>query len=301
MSVGPLHSKVSVNITIYFNSCENALNWNGHGLGCSLYGGCVLHDDHIVCVDSDISDCSFGYMTGHITDCTFTSFFCILPGSCLTVDHMSGSLIAGSCPYTYGDHSTIPMKKLVSLHHEIELSNLTCAPHREGRLCGRCTEGYGVAFNSYGYSCIKCEWYGGVVFVSVELLPVLIMMIILSVLHIKITDGCLNGFVLYSQLLTLQFPGLTNLSEMYNKNILYTYNIVYSIWNLNFLTLYPEPFCIPHADTAVKAIALQYVIAVFPLLFIVLSYIWVQLYSRGNSAALLLAHQKESSTPLERA
>ena len=57
--------------------------------------------------------------------------------------------------------------------------------------------------------------------------------------------------------------------------------VVYSMWNLNFLILDPIPFCIPHVDTAVRAIALQYCIAVCPLLFIAATYLWVRCYDNG--------------------
>ena len=41
------------------------------------------------------------------------------------------------------------------------------------------------------------------------------------------------------------------------------------------------PVCLPFADTAAKAISLQYLIAACPLLFIIVTYTWIQLYSRG--------------------
>ena len=44
-------------------------------------------------------------------------------------------------------------------------------------------------------------------FLLLQLVPVLIMLTLLAVLHIKITDGSLSGFVLYSQMVTLQFLG----------------------------------------------------------------------------------------------
>ena len=56
---------------------------------------------------------------------------------------------------------------------------------------------------------------------------------------------------------------------------------VYSIWNLNFLTIYPHFFYLPYVNTAAKTILLQYVIAIYPLLFIVVSYIWMECYNNG--------------------
>ena len=56
---------------------------------------------------------------------------------------------------------------------------------------------------------------------------------------------------------------------------------MYSIWNLNFLTLIPVPFCIPGIRTAVGVILLEYVIAACPVLFIIVSYTWIQCYNNG--------------------
>ena len=107
------------------------------------------------------------------------------------------------------------------------------------------------------------------------------MMIVLAVFHINITNGNLNGFILYSQLVTLQLPGLgysawipNGTNVLFNANSFVTSLIVYSIWNLNFLTIYPAPLCLPYIDTAAEAILLQYVTATCPLFFLVASPIW---------------------------
>ena len=117
------------------------------------------------------------------------------------------------------------------------------------------------------------------------------MEIQLTVLHINITNGNFNAYILYSQMVTLQFPMLgytTWVPRSYNYFFFvfgYKYIsiplTVYSIWNLNFLTLFPDPFCIPNIRTVVGVILLQYVIAVCPLLFIIVSYTWIQCYNNG--------------------
>ena len=126
------------------------------------------------------------------------------------------------------------------------------------------------------------------IFLLLQLVPVLIMLTMLAVLHIKITDGSLSGFVLFSQMVTLQFPGLgysswvpstmygsfndTTLTDYYRQYFLSIPLTVYSIWNLNFLNLLPKHyFCIPHINTAAEAILLQYITAACPLVFIVVT------------------------------
>ena len=93
-------------------------------------------------------------------------------------------------------------------------------------------------------------------------------------------------------MVTLQFPELgytgwvPTVGEQFEYFFFMTHYVtiplvVYSIWNLNFLTLYPFPFSIPNVPTAVDVILLQYVTAACPLLFIIVSYTWIHCYNNG--------------------
>ena len=196
----------------------------------------------------------------------------ILCNTCLT----SGNI--GGCPSSYSTND----------------GSRSCVQGRGGTLCGNCSEGYAVAINDPDLSCIECDppYYGVAIFLFLQLVPVLIMLTLLAVLHIKITDGSFSGFVLISQMITLQFPGLGysswtpvcygSQSDMFmRKNHLSIPLTVYSIWNLNFLNLDPVPFCIPHINTATGAILLEYITAACPLVFIVVTYTWIKCYNNG--------------------
>ena len=192
----------------------------------------------------------------------------------------------GACPFTYRD------------------AELRCAQGRSGILCGKCndSDGYAIAINDPELSCIKCNssYYGVAIFLLLQLVPTLVLFILLAVLHINITDGGLSGFVMFSQMVTLQFPGLgytswiptaycfsplTEISftiiDLYHHYYLSIPLTVYSIWNLNFLNLDPVPFCIPPIDTAAEAILLEYITAACPLVFIVVTYTWIKWYNNG--------------------
>ena len=155
-------------------------------------------------------------------------------------------------------------------------------------LCGSCASDQNVSFviNSPQFACVKCDdTFSGIALYMLEIFLVLAMMTVLAVFHINITNGNLNAYILYSQMLTLQFPVLRysgwavllrNSSNFINASF-----IVYSIWNLSFLSWYPFPICIPKLQTAVQVIILQYIVAALPLLFIIVSYIWIKWYSNG--------------------
>ena len=185
----------------------------------------------------------------------------------------------GACPPSYRNHN-----------------NRSCIQGREGILCGNCTKGYAVAINDPDLTCTKCNspYYGVAVFLFLQLVPTLVLLTVMAILHIKITDGSLGGIFLFSQMVSLQFPGLGYTSWMSTRDCwtqitthLYQHYYlsmpltVYSIWNLNFLNLDPVPFCIPHIDTAAEAILLQYITAACPLVFIVVTYTWIKWYNNG--------------------
>ena len=202
-------------------------------------------------------------------------------------DYIINCLPRGDYCYSAGGHGACPSTYYICNYTK----QSSCAEGREGILCGNCSEGYAVAINDPDLSCTQCNYqYGVAIFLLLQLVPVLIMLTLLAVLHIKITDGHLSGFVLFSQTVTLQFPGFgysswSGFSEMisiyYHQYVLSIPLTVYSIWNLNFLNLDPVPFCIPHIDTAAKAILLQYTTAACPLVFIVVTYTWIKCYNNG--------------------
>ena len=155
-------------------------------------------------------------------------------------------------------------------------------------ICGSCIAAdgdgdVGMIINVPSFSCMSCETYAGVAYLLIEITLVMFMMVLLAVLHINITNGKLNAYILYSQMVTLQFPGLgyTTWVPSSRYYFYYPFIVLYSIWNLNFLTIVPDPFCIPSIRTAVGVISLQYVIAACPLLFIIVSYTWIQCYNNG--------------------
>ena len=56
---------------------------------------------------------------------------------------------------------------------------------------------------------------------------------------------------------------------------------VYGIWNLDFFRTVYTPFCLHPEMTNIQALALDYVIAVYPLILIALTYILVELHDWG--------------------
>ena len=69
----------------------------------------------------------------------------------------------GRCPYIAHYNTTLDDCDLyIQLPDNVSLLNeFMCGPlNREGRLCGRCKDGYGIALYSYTLECSKCWGHG---------------------------------------------------------------------------------------------------------------------------------------------
>lgn len=240
--------------------------------------------------------------------CTITNEICNIASTCGSLHSTdNGTFIVqtGHCPISYTFTSFIKTRNICFIPAEIGLVNVTkdnCRTRtgRQGVLCGECAQGYDIAVNSYDLFCgnnnctgsyFCCDKNGILFLLFLEILPTIIMMVVLSILHIKIPSGLLNSYVFYCQMLTLQIPGVSLLKKsllniiqnsLYNTELKGIPSLLLSFWNLQFFhALYSwYPVCIPGLQT-VDVLALRYMVAVIPLVFIAVSYFWMELYGNG--------------------
>ena len=78
--------------------------------------------------------------------------------------------------------------------------------NREGRFCGRCKSGFGLAAYSYHFTaCIECTDYGyknWIKYFAIALLPLTLFVILIIVLKINVPSSHLNGVVFGMQIFT---------------------------------------------------------------------------------------------------
>ena len=179
-----------------------------------------------------------------------------------------------------------------------------CTTNRTGRLCGSCEDGYSVPIN-LPTKCVQCDpLIGWILFVTVQLLPVTVMVLLIIVFNIQLTSGSINALVFYSQLLTTVYPGFTSMfgnfcshcpTDLYFSFII-GYNcypalllIPLNIFNIDFtLFLNDYPLCISSVTTPLAAISFWYVIGLYPLLLLLLLYVWITLYDKGYKVIVLI-------------
>ncbi len=153
-------------------------------------------------------------------------------------------------------------------------------------MCGECTEGHGLPVYSYSLSCVECTHYkyNWIKYIAVAYIPLTLFLIVVITFRISATSGSMVGYVTVSQLMATY-----TLSKLYlavtpkSNNAL----LLYSIWNLDFFrSIYP-PFCIHPHMSALQVVSLDYIIAVYPMIMILITYGIVSLHDRFSQVIWL--------------
>ena len=180
------------------------------------------------------------------------------------------------------------------------INGMMLSRNRDGQLCGRCYKGFAPPAYSYDWCCVKCSGNKHSVINSIvkycviAFLPLTGFFIILLTLRISATSPSMNAFVLASQVLAAPLQVRILLSTIpirhFRQLVLYFRVIVslYGFWNLDFFrTLYP-PFCLNPNMSTLQVLALDYIIAAYPLLLILIAYSLVELHAHNCKVVVWL-------------
>ena len=123
---------------------------------------------------------------------------------CMTYNNTTGVTVYGACPYIGHYSNTADYFFYIQLPSNVSsLNEFMCGPlNREGSLCGKCKDGYGIALYSYTLECSKCwgHGYGWVLYYFLELFPITVMYFLVVIFHIRATSSPLSALVFMSQI-----------------------------------------------------------------------------------------------------
>lgn len=214
----------------------------------------------------------------------------ILIGYCMTVDETTNSTVAGQCPYSYiRNNDALLLLRLPSDLNISQLNEFMCGPvNRQGLLCGQCQEGYHPAVYSYDYACTKCGSRGNwLLFVSVTLLPTTILFLLLMVFRVNVNAPPFTALILFSQIMSSPeivrlVPSVINSTTHGGSGLLVVSQLIFAfhgLWSLDFFPLLSlPPYCLPGLTTTLYALALDYVVAFYPLFLVGVAYICIKLH-----------------------
>ena len=219
----------------------------------------------------------------------------LLIGYCMSYNNSTGETFLGPCPYS-ALHGLPVRETFVPLPCDpSEANEYICSQfNRTGLLCSHCMEGLGPAVFSYELKCVPCldSRYGWLVYLLAAILPMTLFFFVVIIFQIQATSASMNSFIFSVQALT----SIVN-RNMYlftsrrkaNRTLSKALMTFYSIWNLDFFRYIIPPFCITPNQGNIHVLAMEYVVAFYPLLLVVVIYVCVELHDRGCRVLLFIA------------
>ena len=236
------------------------------------------------------NDCQCGDKHNFAVVCDIkTRASAVLDCHCVTYDRESGSTYLGLCFYNCETNNPqkerVVYKKLPQTPKEL-LNKSACTHfHRAGILCGDCEKGYSPFVLSYNLSCVKCpdghkNWWK---FILAGFVPLTFFYFFVIIFNINVTSSRLHGVVWFSQALSMPaFVRLIMTTLSYGSPHLLTatktFLIFYSFWNLDLLRSVIPDICLN--VTTLQALALDYLVALYPFVLIMLSYLLIKLHDK---------------------
>ena len=211
---------------------------------------------------------------------------------CMTYNVALNTPVVGHCLFTCQVPNTVPGHSLSCLDHyrvivttndTAEISHNVCSNlgmHRTGQLCGSCEEGYGLPVYSYSVACVEClaYKYNWLKYIAVAYLPLTVFYILIMFFRLSATSGTLNAYIILCQFLTSKTVLVVIMSYHKNNVYLYVASLIHSVWNLDFFRAMYSPFCLHPKLSLLQLLALEYAIAVYPLLLILITYVLATLH-----------------------
>ena len=218
---------------------------------------------------------------------------------CMTLDNHTNLLIAGACHRGHynsrdmirGIYGLLPNDSTLLRESQCEPNN------REGLLCSKCIDGYGVAVTSLTPKCVECTLTvlpAVLLYMLIELLPLTIFFVAIVIFRINITSGPLSGYFIYCQAyaaVTNQYfelySSILNNSSSFTKGLLYISYALSSLWALCSFNILP-PLCISQNISLKDAITLKYIRVVYPLVLVAFTYFLIELHAHNFKPVVYL-------------
>ena len=217
---------------------------------------------------------------------------------CITFDSILNKTVLGACLF-----NCVNVTKSYSdyIYHHVprdiasgDANSSVCGYlHRKGTLCGQCAEGHYPAVYSYSFECIACDmtqlsyW---VLYIVVAYVPLTIFMIFILVFRVSVVSPKLNGVIVFIQTLAspLNMRVLTAAAKHdHVVNIMTQIALtLLGIWNFDFFRTLLPGICL-HI-TFLEMLALDYLIAVYPMIVMVITFTLVELHGHGFKPVLYM-------------
>ena len=200
---------------------------------------------------------------------------------CMTYSEVANTTVVGSCLASCASDQMVHTSNITELNKE------QCGVfNREGQHCGRCTPNHGLPVYSYTIPCVRCnasDLASNIVkYLVVAYLPLTAFFVIVMLFKMSVTSNNAIVLVLFCQVITapiiVPVYTITSYYDSYPTVKIFLSSI--GIWNLDFFRSAYTPFCIHPKMDFIHVLVLDYLVGVYPLFLIFLTYIAVTLHDR---------------------
>ncbi len=223
----------------------------------------------------------------HAVRCESNGRISLLDSYCATYDKRRSRSEFGECIFFFGRQNSIDPVYLQWPSNVSTVNDILCRNkyNRGGTLCGSCHQGYYPLAYSYNLTCVKCDNIGHnlIKYVAMAILPLTVFYFVVLFFQVSILQSHIEGFVIFSQ--AVSFPSMCQqlfLRFSDDHVVFSTVKILgafYSMWSLEILRLYDNSICLQSSGLVV--IFLDILLSLYPMLLILLTYIFIKLYDRG--------------------
>ena len=207
----------------------------------------------------------------------------ILDCYCMTYNNFTGPVV-GACFYNCVHFALNDSLYDLVPSDAMKVNNNMCGHlNREGQLCGKCKEGYSTPVYSYDLKCVQCSTspFNWVKYILAAFLPLTVFFVLMVSCRLSATSPKLLGFVFFSQTIAIGANARIVLAELdpypIPAKLVRIVFTLYGIWNLDFFrTLLPH-ICV--SVNTLQTLALDYAIAFYPLILLVVAYALIQAHT----------------------
>ena len=222
----------------------------------------------------------------------------VLDCNCVTYNEEQNLTEVGFCIYNCGNYKK---NALIDVVYHFLPPNITdwndvmCGKfNRTGTLCGKCNEEDGFYPRAYSFdmTCIQCtngkySWWK---YVLSAYLPLTLFYLVILCFKISIQSSQLHGYIIYSQVISC--PAFSRAAYLITQSRPIVFQMVkflgtvYGIWNLDFFRMYNTEICLQ--TNSLATLALDYAVALYPLLLIAITYMMISLYDSNFKPIVIL-------------
>ena len=201
----------------------------------------------------------------------------VLDCFCVTFNNSTRTTSVGGCIFNC-DVNKRKNKLYKTIEREAkEVEKFCTLQGRTGTLCGECLPNHYPLAYSFNMSCITCphaRWNWGW-YIMAAYLPLTLFSFFILFFKIRATNGQMTAVVTFCQ--SCSIPVLARLANSYRgSEVMFSLN---GMWNLDFFRPFYSDLCL--GIGILPTLALDYAIAVYPLLLMIISYLLIAMYDRN--------------------